>query len=142
MILLAAVSAVAALVSSIFSARVGTCFARDIRAAIFTKVVNYAVLDVQEFSTASLLTRTTNDVNQVQAVTIMILAMMVRAPLFCIISVIMAIQTAPDMSWIILVGAAAILGSVILIMSLVIPKFKIFQKLFDKINFIIKLIDI
>ena len=111
MILLAAVSAVAALVSSIFSARVGTCFARDIRAAIFTKVVNYAVLDVQEFSTASLLTRTTNDVNQVQAVTIMILAMMVRAPLFCIISVIMAIQTAPDMSWIILVGAAAILGS-------------------------------
>ena len=134
MILLAAISAVAALVSSIFSARVGTCFARDIRAAIFTKVVNYAVLDVQEFSTASLLTRTTNDVNQVQAVTIMILAMMVRAPLFCIISVIMAIQTAPDMSWIILVGAAAILGSVILIMSLVIPKFKIFQTLVDKIT--------
>lgn len=134
MILLAAVSAVAALVSSIFSARVGTCFARDIRAAIFTKVVNYAVLDVQEFSTASLLTRTTNDVNQVQAVTIMILAMMVRAPLFCIISVIMAIQTAPDMSCIILVGAAAILGSVILIMSLVIPKFKIFQTLVDKIT--------
>ena len=134
MILLAAVSAVAALVSSIFSARVGTCFARDIRAAIFTKVINYAIHDVQEFSTASLLTRTTNDVNQVQAVTIMILAMMVRAPLFCVISVIMAIQTAPDMSWIILVGAAAILGSVVLIMSLVIPKFKVFQTLVDKIT--------
>ena len=134
MVLLAAASAVAALISSIFSARVGTCFARDIRAAIFEKVINYNILDVQEFSTASLLTRTTNDVNQVQAVTIMILSMLVRAPLFCIISVIMAIQTAPDMSWIILVGAGAILSSVILIMSLVIPKFKIFQGLVDKIT--------
>ena len=134
MIILAAISAVAALVSSIFSARVGTCFARDIRAAIFQKVINYNILDVQDFSTASLLTRTTNDVNQVQAVMIMMLMMMVRAPLFCIISVVMAIQTAPDMSWIILVGAGAILGSVILIMSLVVPKFKIFQTLVDKIT--------
>ena len=134
MILLAAISAVAALVSSVFSARVGTCFARDIRAAIFQKVINYNILDVQDFSTASLLTRTTNDVNQVQAVMIMMLMMMVRAPLFCIISVVMAIQTAPDMSWIILVGAGAILGSVILIMSLVVPKFKIFQTLVDKIT--------
>ena len=134
MIILAAISAVAALVSSIFSARVGTCFARDIRAAIFQKVINYNILDVQDFSTASLLTRTTNDVNQVQAVMIMMLMMMVRAPLFCIISVVMAIQTAPDMSWIILVGSGAILGSVILIMSLVVPKFKIFQTLVDKIT--------
>lgn len=134
MIILAAISAVAALVSSIFSARVGTCFARDIRAAIFQKVINYNILDVQDFSTASLLTRTTNDVNQVQAVMIMMLMMMVRAPLFCIISIVMAIQTAPDMSWIILVGAGAILGSVILIMSLVVPKFKIFQTLVDKIT--------
>ena len=134
MIILAAISAVAALVSSIFSARVGTCFARDIRAEIFQKVINYNILDVQDFSTASLLTRTTNDVNQVQAVMIMMLMMMVRAPLFCIISVVMAIQTAPDMSWIILVGAGAILGSVILIMSLVVPKFKIFQTLVDKIT--------
>lgn len=134
MIILAAISAVAALVSSIFSARVGTCFARDIRAEIFQKVINFNILDVQDFSTASLLTRTTNDVNQVQAVMIMMLMMMVRAPLFCIISVVMAIQTAPDMSWIILVGAGAILGSVILIMSLVVPKFKIFQTLVDKIT--------
>lgn len=134
MIALAAISAVAALISSIFAAHVGTCFARDIRAAIFEKVINYNILDVQDFSTASLLTRTTNDVNQVQSVMIMILLMMVRAPLFCIISVIMAIRTAPDMSWIILVGAGAILGSVVLIMSLVVPKFKIFQSLVDKVT--------
>lgn len=134
MIGLAIISALASLVSSYFSARVGTNFARDIRAEIFTKIINFNILDVQDFSTASLLTRTTNDVNQVQSVVIMMLAMMVRAPLFCVISIVMAIQTAPDMSWIILVGAAAILGSVVLIMSLVIPKFKIFQSLVDRIT--------
>ena len=134
MIGLAVVSAVASLTSSYFSARVGTNYARDIRAAIFTKIINFGILDMKDFSTASLLTRTTNDVNQVQMVTIMILSMMIRAPLFCVISIIMAIQTAPDMSWIILVGAGAILGSVILIMSLVMPKFKIFQTLVDKIT--------
>ena len=134
MIGLAAISAVASLISSYFSARVGSSYARDIRAAIFTKIVNLNILDTKDFSTASLLTRTTNDVNQVQMVTIMMLSMMLRAPLFCIISIVMAVQTAPDMSWIIVVGAAAILGSVIMIMSLVVPKFKIFQTLVDKIT--------
>ena len=136
MVGLAVISAVASLVSSYFSARVGTSFSRDVRTIIFTKVINFDILDVKDFSTASLLTRTTNDVNQVQSVLIMMLMMLVRAPLFCIISVIMAVQTAPDMGWIIWVGVAAILGLVTLIMSLVIPKFKIFQALIDKITLI------
>lgn len=136
MIILAIISAVASFVSSYFSARIGSNYARDIRAEVFTKIINFNVLDLKDFSTASLLTRTTNDVNQVQSAVIMILSMMLRAPLFCIISIIMAVQTAPDMSWIILVGAAAILGSVTLIMSLVIPKFKIFQELIDKVTLI------
>ena len=134
MIGMALLSAVGALVSSYFSARIGTSFARDIRRDVFTKIINYNLLDLKDFSTASLITRTTNDVTQVQNVVIMILAMMLRAPLFCIISVILAINTAPDMGWIIWIGAAAILGSVILIMSLVMPKFKVFQTLVDKIT--------
>ena len=136
MIGLALISAVGSLASSYFAARIGANYARDIRAAVFTKVINLNILDAKDFSTASLLTRTTNDVNQVQMTTIMILSMMLRAPLFCIISIIMAIQTAPDMSWIILVGVVAIMGSVILIMSLVIPKFKIFQNMIDKVTLI------
>ena len=136
MVGLALVSAVGSLVSSYFAARVGAAFARDIREAVFTKVINFNVLDMNDFSTASLITRTTNDVNQVQMTTIMILSMLLRAPLFCVISIIMAFQTAPDMSWIIWVGVAAILGSVILIMSLVIPKFKVFQTLIDKITLV------
>ena len=134
MVGLAVVSAIASFVSSYFSAKIGACFSRDIRTAVFTKIMNYNLDDLKEFTTASLLTRTTNDVNQVQNATMMILSMMLRAPLFCIISIMMAIQTAPDMSWIIMVGVAAILGSTILIMSIVIPKFKMFQELFDKIT--------
>lgn len=134
MIGLALISALASLISSYFAARIGTSYARDIRRAIFVKVLNFEVLDAKDFSTASLLTRTTNDVNQVQMVTIMMLSMMVRAPLFCVISIFLAIQTAPDMSWIILIGALAILGTVTLIMMLVVPKFKIFQTLIDKIT--------
>ena len=131
-----AISAVTSFVSSYFAARVGANFARDMRAEIFAKIINFNMLDLKDFSTASLLTRTTNDVNQVQNVMIMMLSMMLRAPLFLVISVIMAISTAPDMSWIILVGAAAVLGSVILIMSLVVPKFKIFQELIDRLTLI------
>ena len=134
MVGLTLLSAVATLVSSYFSARIGTGFAKDLRTAIFTKIINFNILDTNDFSTASLITRTTNDVSQVQNVIIMILVMMLRAPLFCIISIIMAIQTAPDMSWILLVGVIAIMGSVILIMSLIIPKFKIFQTYIDKIT--------
>lgn len=131
-----ALSAVAAFVSSYFSARVGAYFSRDLRAEVFSKIINAGVSDTDYYSTASLITRTTNDVNQVQNVITMILSMMVRAPLFCIIALIMAIQTAPEMSWIIAVGVVAIVASVILIMVLVIPKFKIFQKVIDKITLI------
>ena len=134
MIGLAFLSAVNSFISSYFSARIGANFSRDIRTAIFTKVINFSLADQKDFSTASLLTRTTNDVNQVQSAVMMMLSLMLRSPLFCIISIIMAIQTAPDMSWIILVGVVAIMGSIILIMSLVIPKFKIFQVLIDKIT--------
>lgn len=136
MIGLTAISAIGSFVSSYFAARVGTNYARDIRTAVFVKIINFNLLDLKEFSAASLLTRTTNDVNQVQMVTIMMLSMMLRSPLFLIISIIMAIETAPDMSWIIVVGSVAILGSAILIMSLVMPKFKIFQELIDKITLI------
>ncbi|MBO7704174.1 MAG: ABC transporter ATP-binding protein [Acinetobacter sp.] len=136
MIGMALLSAAGSLISAYFAAWVGTSYARDIREAIFIKVISFNLVDLKSFSTASLLTRTTNDVNQVQMVTLMMLNIMLRAPLFLIISVIMAISTAPDMSWIIVVGATAILGSAVLIMSLVMPKFKIFQELIDKVTLV------
>ena len=132
MILFAIISALGSLISSYYSSVVGAGFSKDLRTEIFKKVLSYSMTDMKTFSTASSITRTTQDVTQVRQTLTMILQLMLRAPLFCIISFIMAIQTAPDMSWIIGVGVVAILGTIILIMSLVIPKFRIFQKLVDK----------
>lgn len=122
------------LAASYFSAKVGANFSRDIRMTIYEKVISLNLVDTKDYSTASLINRTTNDVNQVQQVVMMMLSVMLLAPMFCIISLIMAIQTAPDMTWIIAIGIVAILTSVTIIMVLVIPKFKIYQKLVDKIT--------
>ena len=136
MILLALLSAVASFVSSYFSARVGAYFSRDLRAAIFSKIINMSLTDTKDFSTASLITRTVGDVNQIQMVVTMMLSMMLRAPLFCIMGLVMAIQTAPEMSWIIAIGIVSVTVTTAIIMSLVVPKFKLFQKLVDKITMI------
>ena len=136
MILLVILSAVCSLIASYFSARIGAGFAKSIRSAIYEKIINLNLADLKNFNTASLTNRTTNDVNQVQQTMMMMLSMLIRAPLFCIISIIMALQTAPDMSWIIIVGVVAILGSSISIMAFVIPRFKVFQKLLDQITLI------
>ena len=133
---IATISAMCSLLAGYMSAKVGSNFARDIRSAIYTKVINLNIVDIKDYSTASLINRTTDDINQVQNVTMMMLSVMLLAPMFCIISLIMAFKTAPDMTWIIAIGIVAILTSVIIIMSLVMPKFKIFQKLIDKITLI------
>lgn len=136
MLLLALFSAVSSFVASYFSAKIGACFSRDLRAAIFVKVMNFNLADLKEYSTASLITRTTNDVSQIQMIITMILSLMVRAPLFCIIGLVMAIQTAPEMSWIIVVGITAVVVSAAVILSIVGPKFKVFQSLVDKVTLV------
>lgn len=134
MIILAALSALCSLAAGYLSARVGSYFVRDLRRDIYNKIMLLNTSDLEHYSTASLINRTTNDTNQVQQTVVMMLSLMLHAPLFCVISVIMAISTAPDMSWIIVLGVVTVLGSVVLIMSLVIPKFKIFQTMVDRIT--------
>lgn len=136
MLLLVVVSAITSFVSSYFSARVGAYFSRDLRAAVFAKVLAFNMSDLKDYSTASLITRTTNDVSQIQMIITMILSLMLRAPLFCILGLVMAIQTAPEMSWIIVVGITAVVVSAAIILGIVGPKFKIFQTLIDKITLV------
>ena len=131
---IAVVAAGCALVSSYFSARVGANFSRDIRANLYQKVLSLNLADTKEYSTASLINRTTDDINQVQQAIMMMLSVMLLAPMFCIFALVMAIRTAPDMSWIIAVGIVAILLAASLILGFTMPKFKIFQKLVDKIT--------
>ena len=131
---IAVLSAGCALVASYFSARVGANFSRDIRADIYQKVLGLSLADTKDYSTASLINRTTDDVNQVQQTIMMMLSVMLLAPMFCIFALIMAIQTAPDMWWIIAVGITAIVLSATFILAFTMPKFKIYQKMVDRVT--------
>ena len=125
-----------AILADYLSANIGAKFSRDLRADIYSKILSFSFSDSDKFSTASLITRTTSDVNQVQQTVSMMLSMLLRAPMMAIIALIQAFATAENMTWIIALAVGTILVSAILIISLAIPKFKIFQKLFDKITLI------
>lgn len=134
MLLWTALSVVGALVSSYMSAKIGAAIARDIRDEFFKKVLSFSVSEIDDFSTASLITRTTNDIATVQMTLSMMLSMMLRAPMMAIIAIIEAVSLAADMTWILGLSVVILLGLIILILSIVIPKFMIYQKLVDRVN--------
>ena len=121
-----------AVVAHFFSARVGAAFSRDLRADFYQKVLSLSITEIDDFSTASLITRTTNDIGQVQQAIMMMLTMLLRAPMMGLGAVFQAYQTAPDLTWTIAAGVGAIIFFSVLILGLSLPKFKIYQKLVDK----------
>ena len=125
---------VCAIITHFFSARVGAGFSRDLREDFYKKVISFSVTEIDKFSTASLITRTTNDISQVQQAIMLMLTMMLRAPMMGIGAVVQAFRTAPDMTWILALGVGLIIFFSAIILSLAIPKFKIFQTLIDKIT--------
>ena len=130
----AAASALGALLSSYLSAKIGTAFARDLRNDLYQQILKFSISDINRFSAASLITRTTNDIGQVQNTIILCLSMLIRAPLMCIGAIIEAVRTAPNMVWIIGLSVTILLTLAITILSIVMPKFKLYQKLVDKIT--------
>ena len=122
------------IVSSYFSAKVSSRVAMDMRKDIFAKVMSLSFADVENFSTASLITRTTSDIWTVQRTLIMSLTMIVRVPFMAIGAIIQAFRTAPNMTWIIAVSVAILFIQAAILISLAIPKFKVYQKILDKIN--------
>lgn len=122
------------IVSSYFSAKVSSRVAMDMRKDIFAKVMSLSFADVEKFSTASLITRTTADIWTVQRTLIMSLTIMVRVPFMAIGAIIQAFRTAPNMTWIIAVSVAILFIQAAILISLAIPKFKVYQKILDKIN--------
>ncbi len=122
------------IVSSYFSAKVSSRVAMDMRKDFFAKVMSLSFSDVEKFSTASLITRTTGDIWTVQRTLIMSLTMMVRVPFMAIGAIIQAFRTAPNMTWIIAVSVAILFIQAAILISLAIPKFKVYQKILDKIN--------
>ena len=129
-----ALGSLGSIISSYFSAKVSSRVAMDMRRDFFAKVMSLSFADVEKFSTASLITRTTGDIWTVQRTLIMSLTMMVRVPFMAIGAIIQAFRTAPNMTWIIAVSVAILFIQAAILISLAIPKFKVYQDILDKIN--------
>lgn len=129
----AAAASIFALITHYYSARVGSGFTRDLRSDFYKKVLSFSITEIDSFSTASLITRTTNDIDQVSNATMMILTMMMRAPMMGIGAIIQAFRTAPDITWTIALGIGIIIFFTVAIMVAVVPKFKLLQKLIDRL---------
>lgn len=138
MIVISAATMLFAVGGSFLAARTAAKSSRDIRHALFNKVTNFSAAELEEFSTASLITRSTNDVQAVQQTTVMLLRMAIFAPIMGIGSVVRALQTSVALSWTVGVALAAIIIIMGTAFFLVLPKFKVLQKKLDRLNLIMK----
>ncbi len=136
MLLIALVGGVCSITVSYFSARIAAGVAKKLRHDVFEKVESFSQTEFDKFSTASLITRSTNDINQVQMVLVMGLKMMIYAPLLAIGGIVMALNKSVSMGWIIAASCIALVGLVGVIFAVAVPKFKVLQKLVDKLNLV------
>ncbi len=138
MILVSCGSVVCSIVGSYLSARTAAGSARRIRGALFEKVTEFSSAEFSEFSTASLITRSTNDVQMVQQTTVLTLRLACFAPIMGIGAVIKALQTSVSLSWTVGVALAVIVVIMLLSFFIILPKFKVLQEKLDRINLIMK----
>ena len=119
-----------------FASRVGAGIGMTLREKVFKNVVGFSNAEMDKFSTASLITRSTNDIQQIQMVSVMLLRMVAYAPILGIGGILNVMQTGAGMGWIIVLAVVVILGYVMILMSAAMPKFKLMQKLVDNINLV------
>ena len=136
MVLITLCSAAASIAVSFIAARVGAGIARNLRSDIFRKVEGFTSAEFDKFSTASLITRTTNDVNQVQLIVTMGLRMICYAPILGIGGAILAASTSLSMSWIIVLAIVLLFVIMIIVLLTAMPKFKVMQKMIDRLNLV------
>lgn len=136
MIVLSLIMMLTSILCGYLAAKTAAQFGMDIREKVFRKVVSFSNAEMEKFSTASLITRSTNDIQQLQMVIVMLLRMVAYAPILGIGGVIKVINTKTGMGWIIGVSVGAVLALVIILMSVAMPKFKKMQTLVDKLNLV------
>ena len=134
MLLMVAISALATVGVSYFSSRVSSGYAKDLRKIVYSKVLKFSNHELNEISRSSLITRSTNDINQLQNVLGMIFTTLLFAPLLGVGSIIRAFELGTDLSWIIAVTFVAVSILLVTVMFRVLPYFKITQEIIDKIN--------
>ena len=138
MLFVALGSAVAAVAVGFLAARVAAGFSRDLRKDVFHKVEHFSSAEFNKFSTNTLITRTTNDIQQIQMVLVMILRIVIYAPIIGIGAIIKVIQSNANMTWIIALVIVVILSIMMVAFTTVMPKFKILQKLMDGLNSVVR----
>ena len=133
---LALVSMVATIMVGFLGSRIAARLARDLRNQVFTKVVDFSESEMKQFSTASLITRSTNDIQQVQMLLVFLLRTIFYAPIIAIGGVVKVLATGTGMAWIVAVAVMAIATLVIVLFAIAMPKFKRVQKLIDRLNLV------
>ncbi|MGC8873116.1 MAG: ABC transporter ATP-binding protein [Chloroflexia bacterium] len=134
MLLIALVSAAATLLVGFFSARMAAGLARDLRRHFFEHVMRFSSAEMERFSTASLITRSTNDITQIQMVMMFLLRMAFYAPIIGVGGVIRALNKGPSMWWILALAVSLLLSVVSVLFRVTVPRFKIIQQLIDRLN--------
>ena len=133
---LALLGMAASIMVAFLASRVGASAGRDLRSGVFHKVVGFSNNEFNHFSTASLITRSTNDIQQIQMLIVMLLRMVLYAPILAIGGVLQVMKTNVSMSWIIGLAVIIIAFVVLLLFLVVLPKFKVLQNLVDKLNLV------
>lgn len=136
MLALALASMIATIMVGFLAARIAASLGRELRGRVFRQVVSFSNAEFDHFSTASLITRSTNDIQQIQMLFVMLLRIVFYAPILGIGGVLKVLNTNTSMAWIIAVAVMAILTLVLVLFAVAMPKFKIMQKLVDKLNLV------
>lgn len=133
---LALLAMVATILVTLFASRIAAGVSKNLRNDVFQKVVGFSNQEFEKFSTASLITRSTNDIQQIQMLLVMLLRIVFYAPIVAVGGCIMALQKNSSMFWVIGVAVVAVLSLVVVLFSITMPKFKLMQKLVDKLNLV------
>ena len=136
MLLWALVSGACSIAVGFLSARIAAGLARDLRRLVFKKVESFSSTEFDKFSTASLITRTTNDITQIQVVIFIMIRMMIYAPIIGIGGVFRALGKSTSMWWVIALAVIVLLGMILTIFSITLPRFKVIQTLIDRLNLV------
>jgi ATP-binding cassette subfamily B multidrug efflux pump len=136
MLLLSLLSGVCTIAVGYFSALVAAGFARDLRRFVFRKVESFSKAEIDKFSSSSLITRSTNDIVQIQTTTMLLIRMAFYAPIMGAGAVILALRTSPSMSWLIAGAVVILISFIVVVFSVSLPKFTIIQKLLDRLNLV------
>lgn len=131
-------SALCAIAVGFIASKVAAGFSKNVREAVFEKVTNFSNENLNTFSTSSLITRTTNDIQQLQMTIVMFLRIVLYAPIIGVGAILHVISSGANMTWIIALCVVVILSVVLLVFIIVMPKFKLMQKMVDKLNSVVR----